>query len=95
MSHSCKGVCKSSRFIDWLDHQYETKGQDKVKKCSECRIRFKQFDGWYCPCCGNGIRTRNTYYKENMKEKKNKHLIEVRTQTVTVNGIEILKVVRV
>lgn len=94
MSHSCKGLCKSYRFKNWLDNQNITLKQNKVKKCSECQIRFKEFDEWYCPCCGNRIRTRNTYCREKVMMKKK--LVEIRTNNVIINynGIEIIQVVK-
>ena len=50
----CKGTCTKHKVTKQFGASRYDIGQ---KMCSVCNI-FMKWDGVYCPCCGNRIRSK-------------------------------------
>lgn len=66
MSFGCKEVCTRYKAKKPKEGCYAS-GQ---KRCNFCYV-FMNWDGFWCPCCGSRLklRSRNSIYKERLKEK--------------------------
>jgi hypothetical protein len=51
---SCKGICVRHKAQKPTGSSRYAIGQ---KRCQICEI-FLQWDGLWCPCCGNKVRTK-------------------------------------
>jgi predicted amidophosphoribosyltransferase len=57
---SCKGLCQRYHADRPLNGQRYINGQ---KKCINCQ-EWVDYDGTFCPCCNNRLRTRPRRQKD-------------------------------
>ena len=64
----CRGICV--RYKPVCQTPSEGRYVNGQKRCQHCEVYIK-WDGLYCPCCDNRLRTkpRNKKYKEIFKKK--------------------------
>jgi predicted amidophosphoribosyltransferase len=70
---ACKGICIRHKAVKPVDTGRYSSGQ---KRCQKCET-YINWDGIWCPCCGNRLRSnpRNVKYKIRLRTS-NKFLLD-------------------